>query len=125
MKPLNGKVPLTTGASAPRGIGRAIAHRLAQDGASVVVTDIIGNVTINSETLDRTELLRSLAKEVNSVAGSNNFLSTTPQQCETSFQVNILGPMMLSQAVIPAMRKIGGGRIINIGSTGSLGVSAE
>ncbi len=28
---------------------------------------------------------------------------------------------MLSQAVIPEMRKVGGGRIINIGSTGSLG----
>jgi NAD(P)-dependent dehydrogenase (short-subunit alcohol dehydrogenase family) len=32
--------------------------------------------------------------------------------------------MMLSQAVIPEMRKLGGGRIINIGSTGSLGAEA-
>jgi NAD(P)-dependent dehydrogenase (short-subunit alcohol dehydrogenase family) len=38
--------------------------------------------------------------------------------------VNLLGPMMLSQAVIPEMRKNGGGRIINIGSTGSLGAEA-
>ncbi len=40
MKPLKGKVAIVTGASAPRGIGRAIALRLAQDGASVVVTDM-------------------------------------------------------------------------------------
>jgi 3-oxoacyl-[acyl-carrier protein] reductase len=162
MKPLNGKVALITGASAPRGIGRAIALRLAQDGATVVVTDIDGSIEINQQHLVRSELLKGLAQEINdsgdnalalsldvsnasaikdciaaiinefgqldilinnagSLAGSDNFLSTTPAQWESSFQVNILGPMMLSQAVIPEMRKMGGGRIINIGSTGSLG----
>jgi len=165
MKPLNGKVALITGASAPRGIGRAIALRLAQDGASVVVTDIAGSVHIEGIQLERTKLLNTLAQELNragdtalamtldvtdaenikaclkstldkwdridilvnnagSLAGSDNFLSTTPEQWESSFQVNILGPMMLSQAVIPEMRKVGGGRIINIGSTGSLGAEA-
>ena len=165
MKPLSGKVALITGASAPRGIGRAIALRLSQDGASVVVTDIAGNVRINDEQLKRTELLNSLVEEISqaggtalampldvtsaedvenclrltidkltridilinnagSLAGSDNFLSTTPQQWEASFGVNLLGPMMLSQAVIPEMRRVGGGRIINIGSTGSLGAEA-
>ena len=165
MKPLNGKVALITGASAPRGIGRAIALRLAQDGATVVVTDIDGSVEINKQHLERSELLNGLTQEIKdsggtalalsldvtnadaikdciaaiihnfgqldilvnnagSLAGSDNFLSTTPTQWETSFQVNILGPMMLSQAVIPEMRKVGGGRIINIGSTGSLGAEA-
>ncbi len=56
-----------------------------------------------------------------SIVGADNFLSTTAEQWESSFRVNILGPMMLSKAVIPHMRKNGGGRIINIGSTGSLG----
>lgn len=62
-----------------------------------------------------------LVNNAGSLAGSQNFLSTTPEQWECSFDVNLLGPMMMAQAVIPEMRKAGGGRIINIGSTGSLG----
>jgi NAD(P)-dependent dehydrogenase (short-subunit alcohol dehydrogenase family) len=38
---LNGKVALVTGAGGQRGIGRAIALRLAQEGADVVITDIL------------------------------------------------------------------------------------
>lgn len=63
-----------------------------------------------------------LVNNAGSLAGSDKFLSTTQEQWEVSFRVNILGPMMLSQSVISEMRKVGGGRIINIGSTGSLGV---
>ncbi len=37
---LEGRVALVTGASRPRGIGRAIALRLAREGANVVVADL-------------------------------------------------------------------------------------
>ena len=40
MYDLNGKVAVVTGAGGRRGIGRAIATRLAREGADVVVTDI-------------------------------------------------------------------------------------
>ena len=40
MYDLTGKVAVVTGAAGRRGIGRAIALRLAQEGANVVVTDI-------------------------------------------------------------------------------------
>jgi len=162
MHPLKGRVALVTGASAPHGIGRAIALRLAQDGAAVVVTDIAGNVDIDGKPVQRAELLQGVVSEISgaggtafsalldvtnaddiqtaigqaiakfgrldiavnnagSLAGSDSFLSTTPEQWRSSFDVNLLGPMMVSQAVIPQMRDIGGGRIINIGSTASLG----
>ena len=40
---LEGKVALVTGAGGRRGIGRAIALRLAQEGVNVVVNDVVAN----------------------------------------------------------------------------------
>jgi len=45
MYDLNGKVAIVTGAGGRNGIGRAIATRLAREGADVVVTDIPESVT--------------------------------------------------------------------------------
>ncbi len=165
MTPLNGKVAIVTGTSAPQGIGRAIALRLAAEGASLVVADIGGSVALHDQVYDRAVLQAQLVADIEqaggraramqvdvtqqsdiercvadtigkfggldilvnnagSLAGSDEFLSTTPEQWEASFRVNLLGPMMFCQAVIPPMRERGGGRIINIGSTGSLGAEA-
>ena len=162
MLPLEGKVALVTGASAPQGIGRAICRRLAEDGAAVVATDIKGFMDVDGKATSRSDLLAGLVSDIaeaggsalslnldvasaedievvldktlstfgrldilinnaGSLVGSDSFLSTTPKQWKLSFDVNLLGPMMLAQGAIPHMRKVGGGRIINIGSTGSLG----
>ncbi len=40
MKPLKDKVAIVTGAGHPKGIGRAIAMKLAEQGATLVVTDL-------------------------------------------------------------------------------------
>lgn len=165
MKPLEGKVAIITGASAPRGIGRAIALRLAQDGACVMVTDIAGSVTIEGRKYEKSGLLDDIVSAIissggkavqmtvdvtnqkdvtscvalaakqfgrldilvnnaGSLTGADKFLETTPDQWLSSFKVNLLGPMMFSKAAIPQMRAVGGGSIINIGSTGSLGAVA-
>jgi len=160
---LTGEVVLITGASAPNGIGQAIARRLARAGARVAVTDVSGSMEINGEAVEKFELLERLADDIGreialplpldvtdpasiaatiseiearlgpvgilvnnaaTIVGTGDFLATTPAQWEHSFRVNLLGPMMLSQAVISGMRRMGGGRIINIGSTGSLGAEA-
>ena len=51
-KPLHGKVAVVTGAA--RGIGRAIAVRLAQDGADIMGIDIAGPVSAASEAVPAT-----------------------------------------------------------------------
>ncbi|MBF2029352.1 MAG: SDR family oxidoreductase [Oscillatoriales cyanobacterium C42_A2020_001] len=42
----------------------------------------------------------------------------TPDECRRQFEVNVLGPLALTQTIIPSMRDRGGGRIINISSIG-------
>jgi len=162
MKQLSGQIALITGASAPNGIGRAIARRLAANGAGVVVTDRQGEIAIDGSSKPISELLNELAQELGatsgnalalpldvsdpdqitsvvqrclvdfgrldilvnnagSLAGSADFLSTTQTEWDMSYRVKVQGPMLLAQAVIPHMKTAGGGRIINIGSTGSLG----
>jgi len=67
---LAGRVAIVTGASAPNGIGRAIALRLAQDGASVVVTDVAGVLSVNDRSVDRLDLLADLVGVIQSNSGS-------------------------------------------------------
>jgi NAD(P)-dependent dehydrogenase (short-subunit alcohol dehydrogenase family) len=78
MKPLTGKVAIVTGASAPRGIGRAIALRLAQDGVLVVVTDIKGKVDIDGAEQEEMNLL---TKTVSEKATDSRY---NPAQCQDS-----------------------------------------
>lgn len=97
-------------AMAGTGLAQCMDVTSAEDIARTVeeVADTLGPVDI-------------LVNNAGTVEGAGPFLSGTPEQWETSFRVNLLGPMMLAQAVIPSMQARGGGRIINMGSIGGLG----
>jgi NAD(P)-dependent dehydrogenase (short-subunit alcohol dehydrogenase family) len=66
MSRLSGKVAMVTGCSGERGIGRAIARRLAEDGADVVLTSSGVRLAINKPTGGWSGL-ESVAQEVRAV----------------------------------------------------------
>ncbi|WP_027856572.1 SDR family NAD(P)-dependent oxidoreductase [Marinobacterium jannaschii] len=65
MKPLHEKVALVTGAGHPNGIGRAIAQKLAEQGATVVVTDL---EQAAEDMADAVEQLKALSGDAMAVA---------------------------------------------------------
>ena len=66
MYDLNGKVAIVTGAGGRHGIGRAIATRLAREGADVVVTDVTQSLDAirTEDRLEGWEGLPSVVKEI-------------------------------------------------------------
>ena len=49
----------------------------------------------------------------------------TPELWDTMLRVNLTGPFLCSRAVVPAMRRQGNGRIVNVVSTAGLGPSGS
>ena len=139
---LREKAAIVTGGS--RGIGRAIAHALAMEGATVALID--RNMETGSEAAaqieadggkalflqadvsDRDQVLRAVSETVQRLgrvdilvnnAGIHTqapFTEETRSDWLLLFEVNVLGTVFPSQAVVPYMIKQGGGRIVHISS---------
>ncbi|WP_202298987.1 oxidoreductase [Mesorhizobium sp. 131-2-1] len=133
MKANSGKTAIVTGASS--GIGRASAEALARagftvfgtsrrhgsdgpDGVTMLACDVtdVGSVdvlvsTVLSQT-GRIDLLVNNAG-VGLLGGAEE---SSVAQVQTLFDVNLFGVMRMTNAVLPSMRRRGGGRIVNIGS---------
>ncbi len=144
MDRLKGKVAIVTGAGS--GIGKALARRLAADGASVVIADLarfgeaaaeiakatgartLGlQVDVSSEN-DVTRMAAETVKAfgridilVNNAAVFSSlklkpFEEIGVAEWRKVMDVNIMGVALCCRACVPHMRKSGGGRIINLAS---------
>lgn len=133
------KIALVTGSS--RGIGRAIAIRLAQDGYKVLVHGA-GNISKANETkqiieqnggvaeviisdltdIEKTRELCEKVKDIDVLVLNASLQYRTPWQeittkaCCEQLNCNFVSSMMLIQAVADNMKKKGWGRIVTIGS---------
>jgi 2-deoxy-D-gluconate 3-dehydrogenase len=143
MGKLDGKIALITGAAS--GIGRASALAFAHEGASVGVADWdeagakqvaqeIGAraFAIKVDVARAADVQRMVAATVSHFgrldilfnnAGINIRKPPAAMSLEdwqTVIDVNLTSAFLMSQAVYPAMKKEGGGKIINIGSMTSI-----
>ena len=142
---LAGRAAVVTGGG--RGIGASVACALAEAGAAVVVTarsaeeieavaaglrsrgaaahavicDVTDPDSIRAMAARARELLGHVDILVNNagVAVSAPFQRVTVEQWESVHRVNATGPLLCTQAFLPAMLEQGWGRVVNVASIAS------
>lgn len=149
MGKLDDKTAIVTGAG--QGIGRAIAEKLAAEGATVVVTDVNestaketaetiggGAVGIHTDVTSR-ESVNAMVEQVRKQFGRidvlvNNagwdkagpFVDSDPADWDRVIQINLYGVLNTSKAVLPVMAEQGHGSVVNLASdAGRVGSSGE
>jgi 3-oxoacyl-[acyl-carrier protein] reductase len=135
---MEGQVALVTGGG--RGIGASIARELADAGMKVAVSartpeqvqqvaDEIGGLGVVAD-VSKLEDVERMVAEVERELGPIDLLVNNagiahwgdkhweddPEDWWRVFEINVLGPYLVSRAVIPGMIERGRGRIVNTGS---------
>lgn len=133
-KRLAGEVALVTGSTS--GLGRAIARRLADEGAAVVVTGRdpergeavateVGGTFVAADLRDEdactalVDACGSLTILVNNAVAEVEaapVAELTTEAWADAFLVNVTAPMWLCRAAIPHLRAAGHGSIVNVSS---------
>ena len=141
---LDGKVALVTGAAS--GFGAGIARTFAREGAKVAILDlngagakelassvganamaITGDVTVERDVGSAVESTVAQHGRLDIVVNNAGWthrnrpmLDVSEAEYDRVFAVNVKSIFHMTRAVVPVMRKQGGGTIINIGSTAGI-----
>ena len=145
---MTNQVAIVTGAARPWGMGRATALGLARKGFDIVVADIREDwggeavEAIQAETGRRSVFIstdvskkasaEALMRQTEASLGRIDVLANvagvmvrerveaiTEEGADRIIAINLRGLMLMCQAVIPAMKRVGGGRIVNVSSGGA------
>jgi NAD(P)-dependent dehydrogenase (short-subunit alcohol dehydrogenase family) len=139
--PMEGRVALVTGGG--KGLGRAIARRLAKDGAKVAIlgrtketlettANEIGALALACDLGVPAEVdaaLATLEKKLGAVsilvqnaglAESAPLAKTTDAMMDAHLALNVTAPLRLARALVPAMVKSRWGRVVSVASNAAL-----
>ncbi|TIX16853.1 MAG: SDR family NAD(P)-dependent oxidoreductase, partial [Mesorhizobium sp.] len=124
-----GRTAIVTGGA--RGIGRAIASKLALSGADVWIWDIEpveleGTRSLSVDVTKRDSVMEALSlmdtTEIDILVNNAGWLGSykpfeefEPAEWQRILQVNLLGTFEVTHRVLPLMRQAGKGRIVNMG----------
>lgn len=143
MAKLDNRVAIVTGGAA--GIGFAFAHRLASDGAAVVIVDLGGAeeaaadltgqghraIGVRADVASEQDVAAAVEAASAAFGGVdilvNNaalfsalkpgpFSAISADDWQKVMTVNVMGPFLMARAIVPSMRARGSGRIVNIAS---------
>jgi 3-oxoacyl-[acyl-carrier protein] reductase len=128
---LAGKSAIVTGGA--KGIGRAIAELLLANGCDVMVwdanpSDLAGATSFRVDITQPGEIAAAitqlpadrridiLVNDAGYLGRMTTFIDHSATDWRRILEVNLLGTMQVTQAVLPIMIRQGGGRIVNLGS---------